>query len=131
MKLTNFLVVKAIISLAFGIALVLVPAAFMSIYGLTLGPNGVLMGRFLGATLIGIGLICWQGRSVADDALQGITLSLFVGDTVGFVVALVAQLSGLMSALGWIVVAIWFFLALGLGYFRFLKPAGVEQTRPA
>ncbi len=117
------MVVKAIISLAFGIALVLVPAAFMSIYGLTLGPSGALMGRFLGATLIGIGLICWLGRSVADDALQGITLSLFVGDTVGFVVALVAQLSGLMSALGWIVVAIWFFLALGLGYFRFLKPA--------
>lgn len=124
MKLTNFLVVKAIISLAFAIALVLVPTAFMSIYGLTLGPSGVLMGRFLGATLIGIGLICWLGRSAADDALQGITLSLFVGDTVGFIVALVAQLSGLMSALGWIVVAIWFFLALGLGYFRFLKPAG-------
>ena len=121
MKLSNFLVVKAIISLAFGIGLVLVPAAVMSLYGITLDPAGILMARFVGACLIGIGLICWFDRSADHDALQGITLALFVGDTVGFIVALLGQLSGLMNALGWAIVAIWLLLALGLGYFRFLK----------
>ncbi len=121
MKLGNFLVVKAIISLAFGIAFVLVPAAVMSLYGVTLDPAGILMARFFGACLIGIGLICWFDRSADRDALQGITLALFVGDTVGFIVALLGQLSGLMNALGWAIVAIWLLLALGLGYFRFLK----------
>ncbi len=121
MKLGNFLVVKAIISLAFGIAFVLVPAAVMSLYGVTLDPAGILMARFVGACLIGIGLICWFDRSADRDALQGITLALFVGDTVGFIVALLGQLSGLMNALGWANVAIWLLLALGLGYFRFLK----------
>jgi hypothetical protein len=121
MKLSNFLVVKAIISLAFGIAFVLIPAAVMSLYGITLDSTGVFMARFIGACLIGIGLICWFDRSADHEALQGITLALFVGDTVGFIIALLGQLSGLMNALGWVIVAIWLLLALGLGYFRFLK----------
>ena len=121
MTLSRFLVVKAILSLAFGIAFAVVPAAAMALFGVTLDPAGVLMARSLGASLIGIGLVCLFDRSADHEALQGITLSLFVGDTIGFIVALQGQLSGMMNALGWIVVAIWLLLALGLGYFRFLK----------
>jgi len=123
MKLSNFLVVKAVISLVFGIALALAPAALMLLYGVTLDPPGILMARFFGACLIGIGLICWLDRSADRAALQGITLALFIGDSIGFIVALLGQLSGLMNALGWVNVVIWLFLALGLGYFRFLKPS--------
>ena len=121
MKLNNFLVLKAIISLVFGIAFVLIPSSVMSVYGITLGLEGVLMTRFLGACLIGIGFICWFDRSTDTGALQGITLSLFIADTIGFIVALLGQLTGIMNSFGWIIVAIWFFLALGLGYFRFVK----------
>jgi hypothetical protein len=123
MKLGNFLVVKAVISLAFGITFALVPAAVMPLYGATLDPIGTLMARFFGACLIGIGLICWLDRSADPQALRGITLALCVGDTVGFIAALLGQLSGVMNALGWVNVAIWLFLAVGLGYFRFLKPS--------
>jgi hypothetical protein len=123
MKLSNFLVVKAVISLVFGIVFALVPAAAMSLYGITLDPAGTMMTRFLGACLIGIGLICWLDRNADHKALQGITLALCIGDTVGFLVALVSQLSGLANALGWVNVVIWLLLALGLGYFRFLKPS--------
>ena len=123
MKLSNFLVVKAVISLAFGIAFALVPAAVMSLYGITLDLGGAFMARFLGACLIGIGLICWLDRNADPQVLQGITLALCIGDTVGFIVALLGQLSGLANALGWVNVVIWLLLALGLGYFRFLKPS--------
>ena len=121
MKLSSFLLVKAVISLVFGIGLALMPAAVMSLYGVMLEPGGMFMAQLVGASLIGIGLICWLDRSTDHDALQGITLALFIGDTVGFIVALLGQLSGLMNALGWVNVAIWLLLALGLGYFRFLK----------
>lgn len=121
MKLSSFLVVKAVISLAFGIAFVLVPAAVMSLCGVTLNPDGILMARVVGACLIGIGLVCWFDRSADRNALQGITLAFFVGDTVAFIVTLLGKLSGLMNPLGWAIVAIWMFLALGLGYFRFLR----------
>jgi hypothetical protein len=123
MKLSNFLVVKAVISLVFGIVFALVPAVAMSLYGVTLDAGGIMMTRFLGACLIGIGLICWLDREADPKALQGITLALCIGDTVGFLVALLSQLSGLLNALGWVNVVIWLLLALGLGYFRFLKPS--------
>jgi hypothetical protein len=123
MKLSSFLVVKAIISLVFGIAFVLIPAVMMPLYGTTLDAVGILMTRFLGACLIGIGLVCWFDRNADPQALQGITLALCIGDTVGFIVALLGQLSGLLNALGWVNVVIWLLLALGLGYFRFLKPS--------
>ncbi len=123
MKLSNFLVVKAVISLAFGVAFALVPAAVMSLYGVTLDLGGALMARFLGACLIGIGLICWLDRNADPQVLQGITLALCIGDTVGFIVALLGQLTSLTNALGWVNVVIWLLLALGLGYFRFLKPS--------
>jgi hypothetical protein len=123
MKLSSFLVVKAIISLVFGIAFVLIPAVMMPLYGTTLDAVGILMTRFLGACLIGIGLVCWFDRSADPQVLQGITLALCIGDTVGFIVALLGQLSGLLNALGWVNVVIWLLLALGLGYFRFLRPS--------
>ncbi len=123
MKLSSFLVVKAVISLVFGIAFALAPATVMSLYGVTLDPGGTLVARFLGAMLIGIGLICWLDRSADRAALQGITAALFIGDTIGFIAALLGQLSGVTNALGWVNVVIWLFLALGLGYFRFLKPS--------
>jgi hypothetical protein len=122
MKLSSFLVVKAVISLAFGIAFALIPAATMAVLGVTLDPGGTFMARFIGACLIGIGLICWLDRSADRGALQGITLALCIGDTIGVIVALLGQLSGLTNALGWVIVVIWLLLALGLGYFRFLKP---------
>ena len=123
MKISSFLMLKAIISLAFGIGFAVIPAVVWSIYGLTLDPAEIMMTRFFGACLLGIGLICWVTRNADFNTLKGITLSLFIGDTIGFIVALSGQLGGLMNTLGWIIVAIWFLLALGLGYFRFLKPS--------
>ena len=121
MKLSNFLIVKAIISLIFGLGFVFVPSVLMSIYGVTLDAGGALVGQMLGAALTGIGLICWFARAADKQALQAITQSLFIGDSIGFIVTLIAQLAGTMNALGWLTVAIWLFLALGLGYFRFLN----------
>jgi hypothetical protein len=49
-------------------------------------------------------------------------LAIFVGDTIGFIVALLAQLAGTVNALGWLIVALYLLLALGFGYFQFSKP---------
>ena len=122
MKLGAFLTIKAVISFIFGTAALLAPAQLVSMYGVALDPFGVVMSRLLGAVLLGIGFICWFTRIAAySDLRQGILLSLFIGDTLGFIVDLLTQLSGVENALGWMNVAVWFFLALGLGYFRFIK----------
>lgn len=123
MKLSSFLMVKAIVCFLFAIGYIVVPVATGSIYEITLDPDGIVMARFFGALLFGIGLILWLSRNADWNVLKGITLSLFIADTAGFIIALVAQLSGVMNSLGWIIVVIWLLLALGLGYFRFLKPS--------
>ena len=122
MKLSTFLLVKAIVCFLFGIGYAVVPITVGSIYAINLDPDGLLMARFFAALLIGVGLILWLLRNADWNVLKVITLSLCIADTIGFIIALVAQLAGVMNALGWIIVAIWFLLALGLGYFRFLKP---------
>jgi hypothetical protein len=122
MKLSTFLIVKAIICFVFAIGYIVVPVATGSIYEITLDPDGIIMARFFGALLLGIGLILWLCRNADWNVLKSITLSLCIADTIGFIIALVAQLAGVMNSLGWIIVVIWLLLALGLGYFRFLKP---------
>jgi hypothetical protein len=120
MTLGTFLLIKAIISIVFGAAFALVPGAVASVYGYDMEPVGTLMSRYLGAALIGIGLICFLFRGVADaGALQAVTLALFIGDAIGAVVALWGQFGPTARPLGWLNVAIWALLALGLGYFRF------------
>jgi hypothetical protein len=123
MKISSFFMLKAIVCFVFGIGSAVIPTTMWPIYGITLDPNGILMARFCGACLIGIGLILWLAKNSDWNALKGITLSLCVADLIGFIVALGGQLAGIMNSLGWIVVIIWLFFALGLGYFRFLKPS--------
>ena len=122
MKLSTFLMVKAIVCFLFGIGFAVVPSAVGSIYALTLDADGLILARFFAALLIGIGLILWLYRNADWSILKGITLSLCIADTIGFIIALIGQLTGVMNALGWIIVVIWLLLALGLGYFRFIEP---------
>lgn len=124
MKLSNLMVIKAIVCLVFGILLVLVPAILLSLYGVTLGPGGIFMARLYGASLVGNLMLSWFARNAVDsEARQAIVLDLFVYDAIGFVVALLAELSGLMNPLGWSIVVIYLFLTLGFGYFQIAKPS--------
>lgn len=123
MKLSTFLMVKSIICIVFGIGFAVVPTTVGSIYAIIPDPDGLIMTRFFGAAFIGIGLILWHCKNADWNTLKGITLSLCIADTVGFIVALLGQLSGNVNAVGWVNVALWLVFALGLGYFRFLKPA--------
>ena len=122
MKLNTFLLVKAIICIVFGIGFAVVPTTVGSIYAITPDPDGLIMTRFFGAAFLGIGLILWFCRNADVNTLKGITLSLCIADTVGFIAALLGQLSGNVNTVGWVNVALWLIFALGLGYFRFLKP---------
>jgi hypothetical protein len=117
MKIRTLLVINTLIALPFGIGSVMAPNAFMTLYGATLDPAGSLMMQFGGAWLIGIGLLTWLLRNTAEpEVQQGMALGLLVMYSIGGGVALLGQLSGVLNALGWIVVGINAFLALGYGY---------------
>ena len=124
MRLSNLLIFHAFVALVFGIAFVLVPMPLLSFYGVTLGPGGRVMAQLFGAAHIGIGLLAWLVRDAAEsEALRAIVLAYFVATAIGFIVALLAQLSDVVNTLGWSVVGLYLLLALGYGYFQFVKPS--------
>ncbi len=124
MKLSNLLVVNTIVALVYGISFVLVPATVLSIYGVTQGPAVELMGQFFGVALIGIGLLTWFARNVADsDTQRGIILALLISDVIGVIVAVLGTVSGVMNVVGWSSVGIYALLGLGYAYLQFVKPS--------
>jgi len=125
MTLRNFFIVKAVITVCFGAGFVLAPAPLLSLYGVTVSAAGILLARLLGAALLGYAVVAWSARNAEDSkARRGIVLGEFIHCAIGFIVTLLAQLSGIFNPLGWSIVAIYLLLALGYGYFQFLKPTG-------
>lgn len=125
MNLKNLFLINAIIALFFGVVFVLFPADTLAQYGVKMVPKGaILVARLFGSALLGLAIVSWFTRSFARDAQQNIALGLFVVAGVGFVVSLLAQLDAAVNDLGWSTVAIYLLLALGFGYFRFIKTKG-------
>jgi len=125
MKLNFLMVLNAIIAAVFGIAFVLIPWSVYSLYGVGV-PSPILnyMGQLFGAALIGYAVLTWLARNVGDsDARKAIVLALFISEMIGFIAALIGQVNGVVNALGWSTVAIYLILALGFGYFYFVKPS--------
>ena len=124
MKLANLFAVNAVIAGLFGLAFVFAPARLLAQYGLAVDAGFALVAQLFGAALIGYAILTWQARKAADsDARRAIVLALFISDAVAFVLALMAQLKGLVTSLGWSTVAIYLLLAIGFAYFQFAKPS--------
>ena len=122
MKLSAFLTIAALLALVFGLSFLFVPGATLAPYGVTADPAGIYMARYFGAALIQVGLVIFLARNVEDRAAQrAIVLGSCIGVLAGLGVAVSAQLSGAVNALGWSTVAIYLFLLLGYGYFAFVQ----------
>ena len=124
MKFSTFMVTYAIVSAAFGLGFVFMPGQILPMYGVE--PNAVLnlVGQFLGAALVSLALLTWLVRNLnASETRRAIILALLVGETIGFVLALIGQLNGIFNVMGWSVVAVYLLFDLGLAYFQFSKPA--------
>ena len=135
MKLSVLMVVNAIVAVVFGLGFVLAPGQAASLYSPEAGVPEVgavleLVAQLFGTALLAFAVLTWVARNAPDsEARQAILLALFVGDAVGFVVSLIAQLGGVVNALGWSTVAIYLLLAIGFGYFRFMARSASSQAQ--
>jgi len=122
MKFKTLMIIKAIVCLCLGIPILLVPDFIYSIFGASLEPGGAFAAREYGASMIGILMLTWFARnSLESDSRWAIILALFIYDAIGFVVTLLAIISGTLNTLAWLIVALYLFLALGFGYFLIPK----------
>jgi len=120
MTFSRFVTIHALIALFFGILCLLVPETLVSTYGMTLDGPGIIMTRFFGTALVNFALVLWLARNAGDsEARRAITLGFFIALVLGTLVAIQAQLTGLMNALGWTTVLLYGALACGHGYLHF------------
>ncbi|HEY5730506.1 MAG TPA: hypothetical protein VIS72_10675 [Anaerolineales bacterium] len=122
MTYKNITTVAAVLSFFFALGFLFMPAQLTGYYNVTLNEGGEFIGQLFGAALLGFGVLNWFGRHFSDEqAQQGLANANLVGDAVGFIFALMAQLGGVdgVNALGWSTVAIYLLLALGFAYLRF------------
>jgi hypothetical protein len=130
MKLKTLLIIKAIVCLCLGIPILLVPDFIYSIFGASLAAGGAFAAREYGASMIGNLMLTWFARnSQESDARWAIILALLVYDAIGFVVTLIAMLSGVLNTLGWFIVVIYLFFAVGFGYFLIPKRKPLLEER--
>ncbi len=123
MKLSTMMIINAVVAAVFGVAFVLVPSQLVSLYGIEDASEILLyVGQLLGAAFVGFAVLTWSARNATDsDARRAIVLALLVSDGIGFIVALIGQLADVVNSFGWSTVAIYLLLALGFGYFQFVK----------
>jgi len=124
MKLSLLMVINTVVAAIFGIGFVIAPSPVLVLYGISPDAAFRLVAQLFGAALIGFAVITWLARNAtASDARKAIVLALFISDGLGFILSVIGQLQGVTNALGWLNVIIYLVLALGFGYFQFLKPS--------
>lgn len=131
MKLSALMIVNAIVAAVFGLGFILAPGLVTSFYSPEVGAALEYVAQLFGAALLAFAILTWVARNAPDsETRRAILLALFVGDGIGFIVALIGQIGGVVNALGWSTVAIYLLLAIGFGYFRFLTKPEAGTTKP-
>ncbi len=132
MKFKTLMIIKAVVCLALGLPILIVPTLFYSLFGITLEPGGAFAAREYGAALMGTLMITWFARNAAPSEVRwAICLGYCVYDAIGFVATLVVTLSGVANLLGWFPVVVYLFFTLGFGYFLLKTPQPVLNPKTA
>jgi hypothetical protein len=114
-----FMLLHAILALAFGVGFVLAPAPLLALYGVATDAGGTFMARLFGAAAIQIGLVAWLARNDIDTvSRRAVQLGYAGGLAIAFIIAFLGQLAGLFNALGWSTVILFLLLCVGYGYFQ-------------
>lgn len=78
--------------------------------------------RMFGVMLLGVGILAFVTRNITNlEAQRAITLALFLGNSLAFLMALLQQIAIWNRGTGQVTVGMFLMLAIGFGYFRFLK----------
>jgi hypothetical protein len=117
MTFRALLIIKAIVCLVFGVALLSAPGWLFALLGGTLGDVGRFAAREYGAAMVGTLLLTWFAKNVGSrDARGAILLDLLVYDAIGVLITLAVVIGGVLNALGWGIVVVYGFFTFGSAY---------------
>lgn len=81
---------EAVISVAYGVTLIVLPSQVLTLYGArTVAPSAAYMAQLLGAALAGLAVVAWSARDYPDSAARrAIVRSFFVTELLASYVTL-------------------------------------------
>jgi hypothetical protein len=121
MTLKNMLLLNSVVLMLFSLALLLMPGTVLELFSMPANAATKVLIQFFGGQLLGGGLITLFAMNTKELRSQrSLTLSFFIADGIGFIVALGGLFSGAMNVLGWVVALVFLLFALGFGYFQFV-----------
>jgi hypothetical protein len=124
MKLRNLYLLNTIVSLGFALGFLVLSSFLLGLFGMDDTPDARTLGQLIAVELVVGGVTTWLARDVTDPKATGaINTGNFVAGVLGTVIALLATLSGVMGWFGYVVTAVYLFVAVAFGYFQFMNPA--------
>jgi ABC-type tungstate transport system substrate-binding protein len=124
MNLRNLYLVNTVVSLGFALGFLLMSPLLLGLFGMEYTADARTLGQLIAVELVVGGVITLLARDVTDaKALRAINTGNFAAGLIGTVIALLATLSGVMGWFGYVVTAVYLFIAVAFGYFQFMKPA--------
>jgi len=110
MNSKTFLTIAVVLAVVYALGFLIIPEAVLDIYGVAVNPSAILMARFFGTALLGLGIIFWLVRSTTDrTVLRGFAIY----NAVGVGVSTWGTLAGIMSQVGWSATVIYSLLFIG------------------
>lgn len=122
MKLRNLYLLNTIISLGFALGFFLMAPFLLGLFGMEVTPDTRTLAQLIAVELVVGGVTTLLARDVTDAKATGaINTGNFLAGVLGTVIALRATLTGVMGWFGWVVTAVYLFIAVAFGYFQFVK----------
>ncbi|MFC1527973.1 hypothetical protein ACFL5D_04465 [Candidatus Neomarinimicrobiota bacterium] len=113
MSLKNVFLIHAIVAGIFALIALLMPATFLSIYGMESNDSAVLMTRVVGVSLLGIALISFYLKDAElTKEVKSVVLALLISEIFGVIVAIFGTISNIFNSLGWTIVIIYGFFSV-------------------
>ncbi len=133
MRITNILLINAILFIALGIAFALYGPIIVNAYGIlnfTEADGGVYwftasFARLAGAALFGYGFLLWAVHdliikdSATPEKYRKVILALLMGNILGLFIAVVQQWQIWINLAGWLTIGIFILFTIAYAYFLF------------
>jgi len=128
-KLSQLLLINAILFIGLGIAFALYGPLMIAMFGILESEGSPMIywyaasfARLFGAALFGFGFVLWALRNQTGPSGQGIKVALVISYALGFIVAITQQVSIWGTLAGWITSAVFLVLLLAYAYLLIKKP---------
>ena len=122
MKQKTLFVIDSVVLLLIGLGYLFLPGPHIELYGATLQPPGVAIGRFYGASMLAIAWMMWKARgSESSETIDGLMQGNILFWILSAAIALLGQVQGTFNPMGWSTIVLSVFFAAWFTYQRYIK----------